>query len=66
MRRHGSSSIGFACLRRFAASESGATAVEYALLSLIAIAVVAAVSQLGGAVGDLYRTVYDKVASVVN
>jgi Flp pilus assembly pilin Flp len=53
-------------LRRFAASESGATAVEYALLSLIAIAVVAAVSQLGGAVGDLYRTVYDKVASVVN
>lgn len=34
--------------RRFAANSSGATAVEYGLMTLIAIAVVFGITQIGG------------------
>jgi len=39
-----------AAARRFAANQSAATAVEYAVMIFIAIAIVAAISQLGGGV----------------
>lgn len=44
-------------IRRFAQDNSGATAVEYAVLTFIAIAIVAAISQLGGSVTSLYEQV---------
>jgi Flp pilus assembly pilin Flp len=43
--------------RRFAADSSGATAIEYALMTFIAIAIVLAISQLGGSVTALYERV---------
>lgn len=42
-------------LRRLLASERGATAIEYALIvALIAIAMVGALSNLGGGVGGMW------------
>ncbi len=44
-------------LREFLAEESGASAVEYAImLALIAAAIVTAVSLLGGETGTLFGT----------
>ena len=43
--------------RRFAAHQTGATAVEYALMTFIAIAIMLAVSQLGGSVTAMYERV---------
>lgn len=46
-----------AAVRRFAADQSAATAVEYAVMTFIAIAIVMAVSQLGGVVAAMYEQV---------
>ena len=45
-----------AAVRRFAADGSGATAIEYGILTLIAIAIaiMAVVSQIGGSVGGMF------------
>jgi Flp pilus assembly pilin Flp len=50
---------------RFVASESGTTAIEYAVMSFIAVAVIAVVASLGETLGGLYQSVYDKVAGVI-
>lgn len=52
-------------LMRFVASESGTTAIEYAVMSFIAVAVIAVVASLGETLGGLYQSVYDKVAGVI-
>jgi Flp pilus assembly pilin Flp len=44
-------------MRRFAADTAAATAVEYAVMTFIAIAIVAAISALGGSVTGLYNQV---------
>ena len=41
-------------VRRFAADDSGATAIEYGILTLIAIAIMAVVSQIGGSAGGMF------------
>ena len=46
-----------AAVRRFAADHSAATAVEYAVMTFIAIAIVMAVSQLGNSVTAMYEQV---------
>lgn len=46
-----------ATARRFAADRSASTAVEYAVMTLIAVAIVAAIAQLGGTVTGLYEKV---------
>jgi Flp pilus assembly pilin Flp len=51
-------------MRHFITSGSGATAIEYALISFIAVAIIAVVSNVGGSVSDLYQSVYEKVAGV--
>ena len=49
--------VRLAVARRFAADQSAATAVEYAVMTFIAIAIVMAVSQLGGVVAAMYEQV---------
>ena len=45
-------------LRRFAADEGGATAIEYALISsLIVVVIVGAVTMLGSTVANTYNNV---------
>jgi pilus assembly protein Flp/PilA len=45
-------------MKRFASDESGATAIEYGLLaSLIAVAIIAAATALGGKVGNTFNAV---------
>ena len=41
--------------RRFAADSSGATAVEYGLMTLIAIAIVFGVTQIGGNIAAIFE-----------
>ncbi len=49
-------------IARFAADESGATAIEYALLaSLIAVAVIGAVTTLGNNIGKTFNNVSAKL-----
>jgi pilus assembly protein Flp/PilA len=44
--------------RRFAVDDSGATAIEYAMIaSGIAVAIAAAITLLGGKVGTMFQTV---------
>ena len=49
-------------VRRFAADDSGATAIEYGILTLIAIAIMAVVSQIGGSV----RSMFDMLKGAFN
>ena len=44
-----------ATARRFAADRSGATAIEYGIMTLIAIAIMALVSQIGGSVSGMFE-----------
>jgi Flp pilus assembly pilin Flp len=44
-------------VRRFARDCSGSTAVEYAILTFIAVAIITIVSQVGGNVNALYERV---------
>ncbi len=46
-----------ATARRFAADGSATTAIEYAVMTFIAVAVVAAITQLGGSVTAMYEQV---------
>ncbi len=44
-------------LRRFCANESGATAIEYAIIAVgIAVVLVAAVSSIGGSIKGAFTT----------
>jgi len=48
----------------FLRDEQGATAIEYALIAaLVAVAIIVAVEQLGGSVGNLFQGVSDKVTA---
>lgn len=52
--------ISISALRHFRADESGATAIEYALIACgVAGAIVAIVTTLGGSVGGMYQTLAD-------
>ena len=44
-----------ATARPFAADCSGATAIEYGIMTLIAIAIMALVSQIGGSVSGMFE-----------
>ena len=44
-----------AAARRFTADCSGATAIEYGIMTLIAIAIMALVSQIGGSVSGMFE-----------
>ncbi|MEL7107892.1 MAG: Flp family type IVb pilin [Pseudomonadota bacterium] len=49
-------------MRKFFENESGATAIEYGLIAaLIAVAIIGAVSTLGGNVSDTFNTVSDQL-----
>lgn len=51
-----------ALARRFALDESGATAIEYAILaSLIAGAIILAVENVGAALSDVFNNVSNKL-----
>ncbi len=52
-------------LERFAADESGATAIEYALIAvLVGIAIIGAVTALGNSLKSIFSTVASTVDSV--
>lgn len=54
-------------LKRFAKDERGATAIEYALIgAMISVAVIAAVSLLGGELRTTYENTATKVSASVN
>jgi Flp pilus assembly pilin Flp len=44
-------------MRRFATDNSATTSIEYAIMTFIAVAVIAAVTMLGGTVAGLYEQV---------
>lgn len=49
-------------LSRFAADESGATAIEYGLIAaLIAVGIIAAATTLGSSLSDLFNRVSTKL-----
>jgi pilus assembly protein Flp/PilA len=49
-------------LARFASDESGATAIEYGLIAaLIAVAIIAAATTLGGSLSDLFLRISGKL-----
>jgi pilus assembly protein Flp/PilA len=51
-------------IKNFFKDESGATAVEYGLLvSLIAVAIIVAVTTLGGNLSTMFQNVADKIAT---
>jgi pilus assembly protein Flp/PilA len=51
-------------IRNFFKDESGASAVEYGLLvALIAVAIIGAVTALGGSLRDTFQNVSDKVGA---
>ena len=50
--------------KRFAADESGATAIEYGLIAaLIAVGIIAAATTLGGSLSDLFNRISGKLNS---
>ena len=52
-------------LKRFAADESGATAIEYALIAvLVGIAIVGSVTALGDSLQSIFYSVATKLDSV--
>ena len=49
------------------ADESGATAIEYALiLGLVTLAIVGSINDLRGAITDMYNVISDKVIDATN
>ena len=49
-------------LTRFAADESGATAIEYGLIAaLIAVGIIVAATTLGGSLSDLFSRISTKL-----
>jgi Flp pilus assembly pilin Flp len=55
--RHGLGTLVGGSARRFARDCSGTTAIEYVILTFIAVAIIAIVSQVGGNVNALYERV---------
>ena len=52
-------------LVKFWKDEEGATAIEYALIAgLIAVAIIVALTALGGSIGNLFNDVADKLTNV--
>lgn len=52
--------------KTFIADESGATAIEYGLLAaLIAVAIIAGASALGGGLNTLFTSIATKLGTVV-
>lgn len=53
-------------IKRFFRDEGGATAIEYALIAaLISVAVIAAMSTLGDALGDSFDNTAEKVGAAI-
>ncbi|MFM2248565.1 MAG: hypothetical protein RL071_4640 [Pseudomonadota bacterium] len=51
-------------IKRFIKDESGATAIEYGLIAgLVAVAVIAALTALGGSLNNLFSDISDTVAA---
>ena len=51
-------------IKRFINDESGATAIEYGLIAgLVAVAVIAALTALGGSLNNLFSDISDTVAA---
>lgn len=51
-------------ISQFAKDESGATAIEYGLIAaLIAVAIIAAATALGGKLGDLFNSISTKLTT---
>ena len=56
-----------AALRKLAADESGATAIEYALIAvLVGIAIITAVTALGKSLQSIFNTVASNVNSAAS
>jgi pilus assembly protein Flp/PilA len=54
-------------LQKFFKDESGATAIEYGLIAaLIAVALIAVLGALGGALNDIFQKVADALSSAAN
>ena len=52
-------------LRRLLADQTGATAIEYALIcSLVIIAMIGGLSMLGGGAGGMWTRVHDAVVNI--
>jgi pilus assembly protein Flp/PilA len=55
------------CLKQFAADQSGATAIEYALIAvLVGIAIIGSVTALGDSLRPIFETVASTVDSVAS
>jgi pilus assembly protein Flp/PilA len=53
-------------LRRFAAEEAGATAIEYGLVvGLIGLAIVVAITTLSGSIDALYNYIIDTAGTAI-
>ncbi|MDM7851485.1 Flp family type IVb pilin [Pseudochrobactrum kiredjianiae] len=53
-----------AIFKRFAKSESGATAIEYGLIAaLIAVVIIGAVTALGDNISSTFQTIADKIGT---
>jgi len=52
-------------IAKFLRDDSGATAIEYGLIAaLIAVAIIAAASMLGGQLGNLFNNIADRLGQV--
>jgi Flp pilus assembly pilin Flp len=62
--RSGSFGKGLAgAARRFAVDNSATSAIEYAIMTFIAVAVIAVVTQLGGTVNGMYERVQEALGN---
>jgi pilus assembly protein Flp/PilA len=60
--RLGKEPLRMSVLARFVKDESGATAIEYGLIAaLIAVAIIAAATTLGGSLGSLFNRIGNKL-----
>jgi pilus assembly protein Flp/PilA len=56
-----------AALRRFAADESGATAIEYGLIAaLVAVVAIVAMTSFGNNLSRMFNTVETRTSTVLN
>ncbi|WP_407520052.1 Flp family type IVb pilin [Methylobacterium oryzisoli] len=54
-------------MKRFVSDESGATAIEYGLLAtLIAVALIAAATTVGGNIGNMFNKVAGEIGNKAN
>jgi pilus assembly protein Flp/PilA len=58
--------VGVIMINRLILDESGATAIEYGLIAgLVAVAIIAALTALGGSLTDLFTSVSDELDGAV-